>query len=524
MNARQANARRAGAGRALLHVTIITLVATASVLGNTRFHSPPRFDGAGYAVLAQAILSGQGYREIDHPERPPHAHYPPGYPVALAALWSLTGPSVVAAHALSVVCTVLAVLAAWCWLRRLYAPRLALLLGLALAVNWTWVRAGGAIQSEPLYLALAQLTILAVGWASRQASPARCFALGALLGVCILTRHVGVALALAVGIELIVRRQTLLALATGLSAAVFVTPWLVWLALVRNNTQLALLARPGWPERLAGNALFYVRRLPDVLTGPFVEVGTVFRGSTWLSALMTAWAVLVTACVAWGAGRAIMSPRRRLAALVLITGLALLWVWPFTEAGRFLIPLVPFLLVAAVEGVGRLLARVGVRKPRTWSAAALLVAAIPYSASAIVTDRAGARERSQAGFDAACAWIAQHGDRPGPILTRQPGEAFWLTQRQALAPPGDEPAVIDRAITRYRVAYLLIDDERYVRAPSNPLQRFVESRPERVERVWPNDAAASARGPRFTVYAVGHGRPAGPVKTIPHETGAPSGP
>ena len=51
-------------------------------MSNTRFHSPPRFDGAGYAVLAESLLAGQGYREIDHPERPPHAHYPPGRGIA----------------------------------------------------------------------------------------------------------------------------------------------------------------------------------------------------------------------------------------------------------------------------------------------------------------------------------------------------------------------------------------------------------------------------------------------------------
>ena len=140
------------------------LIAAASALsacGNAAWSAPPRYDGAGYAVLARALLEGQGYRAIDHPDRPRHAHFPPGYPLLLAATWRVTGVSASAAHAASVLCTVGATLAAWCWFRRLMSGPAALLLGLALSVNWLWARTGGAIQSEPLYMLLGQLTILA---------------------------------------------------------------------------------------------------------------------------------------------------------------------------------------------------------------------------------------------------------------------------------------------------------------------------------------------------------------------------
>jgi len=45
------------------------------------------------------------------------------------------------------------------------------------------------------------------------------------------------------------------------------------------------------------------------------------------------------------------TPRRRLAGLIALFTLALLLVWPFTEAGRFLFPIVPFLLVGATEAL-----------------------------------------------------------------------------------------------------------------------------------------------------------------------------
>src|SRR5690349_10158672 len=118
--------RPSGSRRALAHGAIVLALATASVTLNTGVSAPPRFDGAGYAVLARSLLSGRGCREIDHPDEPRHAHFPPGYPFALAALWRLTGPSATAAHVFSCVCTIAATVLAWLWFRRLYSPRVAL--------------------------------------------------------------------------------------------------------------------------------------------------------------------------------------------------------------------------------------------------------------------------------------------------------------------------------------------------------------------------------------------------------------
>src|SRR6478736_2476003 len=97
-----------GWGRMMAAVVSACLVALASALatcGNAVWSAPPRFDGAGYAVLARAWLSGQGYRAIDHPDRPRHAHFPPGYPAFLALVWSATGRSDFAAHVASGLCT-----------------------------------------------------------------------------------------------------------------------------------------------------------------------------------------------------------------------------------------------------------------------------------------------------------------------------------------------------------------------------------------------------------------------------------
>ena len=130
---------------------MIVLVAALAVGLNAGFREPPRFDGAGYSVLALSLIRGQGYREIDRPDAPRHGHFPPGYPLAARGLWKITGPSVVAAHVFSMVCTVAAAWLAWRWLRRIEPRGVADALGMAVAVNWMWRQVGGSIQSEPLY-------------------------------------------------------------------------------------------------------------------------------------------------------------------------------------------------------------------------------------------------------------------------------------------------------------------------------------------------------------------------------------
>lgn len=181
---------------------VLAVASAALIVLNTDFTSPPRFDGAGYAVLGDALATGRGYCEVDKPEAPRHAHFPPGYPAALAVVWCAAGRSVAAAHLLSVFCTVAAVLLAWRWFRAIYRPTTAFILGLSLAVNWTWARSGGSIQSEPFYVFWEFLAVTVAVRAGRRDRPSIGILLGLALAACVLTRHVGVCLGAAVAVDL----------------------------------------------------------------------------------------------------------------------------------------------------------------------------------------------------------------------------------------------------------------------------------------------------------------------------------
>ncbi len=483
-----------------LDASLVALVAAVSAALNADLDEPPRFDGAGYASIATSLAEGHGYRQADHPDRPPHAHFPPGYPLALAALWGVVGRSAPAAHILSIACTTAAAVATWAWLRRRDRRAPAILLGLAVAVNWAWGRTGGSIQSEPLALLLGASALLASDRAARRGDLGSGALLGLLTGAGVLVRHAGAAMAAALLADLLIRGRFRAAAAGLVAAAVVVAPWAAWVAIAPAPSQADLVPHGGLGAIVGSNALFYMRRLPDALAGPIVEVGTVFAPR--FAAAADVVGAVGTGVMLAGLALAAQRQRRRPIALATLATLALLLLWPFTEAGRFLIPMVPGLVVGAAEAVGRAARRRGFRRPRTWAAGLVLAASLPYPLYAIASGRAAAARSAHAEFDAACGWIARRADRPGPLLTRYPGEAFWQTGRPGIAPPeGATPAELERLIADRGVAYLLIDAGRFAAATADPLARLVADRPGRYPRAWP--PAADGGRPAVAVFAVG---------------------
>ena len=482
------------ARRLLNPAMVITLCSIVSVVGNTSLHTSPRFDGAGYAILAEALATGQGYSNVALPEPTQHTHFPPAYPAALALLWSITGRSLAAAHTFSTVCTVAATITALLWFRCLYSHRVAFMLGLALAVNWTWGRYGGAILSEPIFLLLEQLALLVTIRTGRRGGVFTGVILGTILAACVLTRHVGISLLTATGIDLLLRRRRPTVFAMGLTFGILLLPWIGWLAIAGAPNQASLLAldEGSLLKRITTLVTFYVQRLPDQLIGPFVEIGTVFQHRAWVNATVNTWAALATGVLTLGLLLTLRIPRRRLVGLTILATLVILLVWPFTEAGRFLIPLVPCLMVCAVEGLAACTLRWRIHQSRMWAAGAVLVLSLPFATYAIVTARADAQQRKYRAFDAACAWVSGDTTRSGPILTRHPGEVFWLTGRRSLSPSSDDPNQIDALINRFDVAYLLIDEDLYANSQVNPLSHYVARRSHQLREVWKSKAGATS--------------------------------
>jgi hypothetical protein len=195
------------------------------------------YDDAFYVILAKSIATGQGYRNLNLPGAPYATHYPPGYPLFLAALWKI-GPAFPANLVLFKFANVLflAVVAAFAY--RLGRERF----GLSAGVAFTATAAGtmttpalflsSMLMSETMFLALAVPYLL---WAEQRVTRDERDLRGAIwlgvgAGLLFLIRSHAIALVGAVALVYAFRRRWRECALTIAAAAIVVLPWLLWVS------------------------------------------------------------------------------------------------------------------------------------------------------------------------------------------------------------------------------------------------------------------------------------------------------
>lgn len=448
---------------------------TLWILPSVHLSAPPRFDETGYAILAKSLTQGRGYHEIDKPQAPAHAHFPPGWPVALAAVWSVVPdwavPLTKSAHLLTIALWLVSI-ALWYRWYSLVCPGSAKALFVALCSNWLWIRLAGELRSESLFLSLSAGAILLASAKMPKSCTVQALCLGLLLGSSILARQVGVALAGAILLDLIIRREARSAVITSIPVVALVGPWLAWQRATGAATQAELLVHDelarGFLERLANQALFYTRRLPDSLFGPFVEMATVFSKNQALALVFTLTAACFTVILSIGVRQLLRHPATRPAALYWSLTLGILLVWPFTEAGRFLIPLVPVGLLATLVGSQTVLDQLIPNFSKTIQhknrLAWLLVGlALPFGLYTWLKNVRADPTQVDHDFNLTCTWISQNLPIKGFIAARHPGDVYWRTGLHAdLWPKASSVEEAAADLQRRSLTYLLIDQGRFV--------------------------------------------------------------
>lgn len=207
-------------------------------------------DDGIYVVLAKSLATGQGYRYLNLPGHPLAAHYPPGFPLMLAALWTLwpAFPANVALFKLAnVVLLAIAAVAGY----RLAAeagglPRpaaAAVAIVGALAVPSLLLAA--MVLSETLFLALLLLSLIAAERLVRQPTMRRAVAVGALCAMLALVRSLGLAMLPATLVALGVRRSWRAAAIVASTAIALLLPWQLWVWTHPDTLPAALQGKYG---------------------------------------------------------------------------------------------------------------------------------------------------------------------------------------------------------------------------------------------------------------------------------------
>jgi len=298
--------------------------------------------------VARALAGGLGYRIASLPGAPPEVHYPPLFPLLLAAVWRLVPafPSnLVALKAVPLLAALGLVLLLPRYLVRIgVAPLAAGITALLTALAPLTLRYATAVVSELPFMLLLVATLLLVERAAEPDRPVgRAAIAGAVAGLAMLTRLVGVALVVGGALTLVRRGERRRAQAFALAAGLVLVPWLTW-----------LVAQPD-----AGLALGYLGELEQRgLTGP----RELLEHLAALPAITTLVTIPGLADVARPAPPAVAGLLYLLgvAALVLVLrgpaaievglSLALAVAWPLFQP-RYVVPFAPLLLGALLSKV-----------------------------------------------------------------------------------------------------------------------------------------------------------------------------
>lgn len=483
--------RRVTVGAALLlgmHAVLAWLMRPASIAAGN--------DDAVYLLLARALRQGH-YRELFYLDAPVHSQYPPGYP-ALLALVGLPSQAFDWLVAVNIALSVAALGVLFLTLRT-RSPGLALLALAVLAVNPALLDVASRLTSEPLYLLLTVLGLHALRGADVRNGRAGAFAIAAAL-----TRSIGVTFVGAALLELVLRRRWKPVMVFGAASLVTVGVWIGWTvtapqqyvgrSYIADATLLVREHRPpvdssaGAPRRqdaalayaktmafrIRYNVSSYLtRRIPTELSVPTVA-GTPVDNMIWLLVIVAA----------GGAGLLVLFREWRAATLYLGAYAALLILWPF-NLGRFLAPVLPFIVVALLAGAWRLGTLVSARLGAAAAAALaaiLIVSGGAESAQAaargVGCDRANPRGSAEC-FDAATrAWLGSLDQVPrllpdtARLMTAKEGPFYFYTGRKVVPIYGLfalDSASIVAALEQGTATHLLLThlkgDERTIERP-----------------------------------------------------------
>lgn len=477
---------------ALLNATLKSrlpfVLLAIPILLSVNYQQQPRFDETGYMILAKSLAQGSGYRALDVPATPLasampyHAHYPPGWPLVLLMVFRLSamiGISQLWLTHVTVVALWLVSLIFWykIFMNLNKTIRInATVLQLALLMNWSWIRLAHEIHSESLFIPFTGLAILLfISMSSKSRLRLKSLVLtGVVLGLCFLSRHVGIALLAACLIELLICRKIKEAIWMTCIFLAVIMPWLVWQYQIDQATQVELLVSgkglDGMILLISRQFEFYLQRMPDILFGPFLETATVFRDSITLKivAYLVATAFLLNLVIGF-ISMFKESSLSRVIVLYLLCTLLILLIWPFTEAGRFLIPLVPVLLITTQTGIQTLFEHLetrlilNTRLPYQWL---ILILVLPFGTYTVAKSMVYRDVNQDVNFDQACQWIRKNTAEGLVVASRHPGDVFWRSGRKGIVwPMVDGPEELFIELKKNGCGMFIVDRDRFARAP-----------------------------------------------------------
>ena len=357
-----------------LSIVMLVIVLAGSCLLYLVVLDPRRFgdyhDDGMYVTVAKALATGQGYRIISLPYEPAQTKFPPFYPFLLSLIWRVnpTFPqNLIWMMLLSVGATVSFLALTYRYLvRQGYARHWQALIVVALtAINWRTVIYATGTYSEMIYTALSLVALLLAEKLDRTRNQwIWGLSLGLILGLAFLTRTTGMAPLVAVAVYFLLQRKFRLALLPLAVGSLFVLAWFAWCHVNRTTatgvnvawyTNYFQYTKDVLLELNVHNRATMAATLLDIagkntlmlaVSIPLVCLGLDYNWVFYLGfALMF---------IAAGFIRDVSRGWRLLHVYVICyLGLHVVWL-PFVAYDRYLLPILPFLLLWLIRELASL--------------------------------------------------------------------------------------------------------------------------------------------------------------------------
>ena len=416
-------------------------------------------DNAAYLALARSLLDHGRYLQLWDPAAGPHAQYPPGFPAFLALAMAVGIGPWVRLKVLMVIISALGVALSYRWMRERAEPGIALGAGLLVALapgiieNSHWILSDG-----PFWAA-----VMATLWLAARDRPLPAAATAFLaLGI----RTAGLPLVVAVVVWLALRRRWWHAAGVGAALAALGALW----TLRASGTDVPYaselwLVNPYEPDRGTVTLGGLLARIPDNGERYALEIlPQLLGGMRGVVLVVVAGAIVAFAALGWA--RRIRGPGLPEIFLPLYLGTVLLWPGPWA-ADRFLLPVLPVLLLLAAEGAGVLPRRLPAIL-RTGAAVLLLVGVAlalgrQWSRAADCRDAASefpsrCLHPEVRAFLALAGWMRDRLPDDAVALSRKPTLLYWFGDVPGRPYPFTRrPSALFEEADRAGARYLVVD-------------------------------------------------------------------
>jgi hypothetical protein len=345
-------------------------------------------DDARYLLLARSIAQGTGYRFVFMPGSPAGTHFPPAFPLVLAALWKVAPAfpaSVVLFKLLNAFLLSLAAYAAFVFARGRggLAPWTAAGVAIAFAGSVPVLFLDGVLFSEPFFIAgllgalmISERAVRPVGSTGTTARSLANFALaaGLAIGAVTMIRTLGIALGVGIAITLILRKQWREFALAMLGIAVFVVPWQLWTMRHGGEIPPVLSGDYGTYGSWVAAALHsegngFIVRVAEANLKGFSILLDLFGVSGAMRLV-----VAIPLLIALSLGTARLLRRAPVSVAATAAYLLVVLIWPGTP-DRFLWPVWPLLLTGVACGAAEIV-RWSTASPETRTARGVMLAAL----------------------------------------------------------------------------------------------------------------------------------------------------